>query len=63
MSAASRYKPGSSYKPDSGEHAGHVVRVLSNDTRRITLPGFPPVRHVLVRCEECLSSWTFGEDR
>lgn len=57
-----RYVPGKTYRPDIGEHAGHLVRILSNDTRRVTLPGFPPVRHVLVRCEDDLHSWTFGDD-
>jgi hypothetical protein len=54
-------KPGQVYTPDSGEHKGHRVRVLSNDTRKETLPG-NVVRHTLVRCETCLLSWTFGQD-
>lgn len=57
-----RLQPGTEYRPDQGDHKGHLVRVLSNDTRRVTLPGLPPVRHTLVRCQDCLASWTFGED-
>lgn len=45
-----------------GECEGHTIRVVSTDTRVVTLPGLPPVKHVLVRCETCLTSWTFGDD-
>jgi hypothetical protein len=57
----SRYHRGMQWRGE-GEHEGHWIEVVSNDTRRETLPG-NVVRHILVRCRDCLKSWTFGEDR
>lgn len=57
-----QYRVGETYDPGEGEHKGHTVRIVSTDTRVITLPGLPPVKHVLARCETCLASWTFGDD-
>jgi len=47
--------------PGVDDHAGHTIEVITNDTRQETLPG-NVVRHVLVRCRDCLASWTFGDD-
>ena len=57
-----RDKVGERWRPDEGDHAGHVMVLVSADTRVVTLPGFPPVRHCLVRCETCLHSWTYGTE-
>lgn len=56
------YVVGSRYSPDVGEHAGHVVRIVSTDTRLTDTPLATErqVRHVLARCETCLESWTFS---
>jgi len=61
----SSYRRGQTWVPDRGDHEGHTVRVVSNDARQRTLKDTLPdhvVRHVLVRCDDCLESWTFGED-
>lgn len=60
----SRYVVGKTYIPDQGEHEGHRIRIVSTDSVAVKTPLAVErqVRHVLVRCEVCGSSWTFGDE-
>lgn len=52
---------GTRYVPQEGEHAGHVVVLVSRDALRFNILG-EPLRSWLVRCEKCLISWTFASE-
>lgn len=51
-------QPGALYSPDCGEHSGHIVELLSRDGIRHNIMR-EPLQSWLVRCHDCLQSWTF----
>ena len=55
-------KRGDLYSPDQGEHAGHVIEFQGVSEGHINCGcGAPSYRAWLVRCLDCLQSWTFGD--